>query len=229
LTLIEVLIAVSLLSLLAVGMLLAMRVGLGALGKANDRLLANRRVAGSQRILEQELEGFLPATALCSASPEGAQLSIPFFEGRPQSMRFVSTYSLDAAWRGRPQILEFQVIAGEAGQGVRLVVNEIPYTGPLGAGRLCFAGTPPRFLPIAAGPQAFVLADKIAFCRFAYLEPRPLPELPRWRPEWPLRAWPLAVRVEMGPLDQDAARLPILMVTAPIRVNRDMDIAYADE
>ncbi len=104
-TLIEVLIAVSLLSLLATGVLLAMRVGLGALGRANDRLMSNRRVAGAQRILEQELEGFLPTMALCSANAEGPKSNLPFFEGQPQSMRFVSTYSLEAAWRGLPQIL----------------------------------------------------------------------------------------------------------------------------
>ena len=228
-TLIEVLIAVSLLSLLAVGILTAMRVGLSALGKANDRLLANRRVAGSQQILEQELEGFVPTMALCSANADGARAYLPFFEGQPQSMRFVSTYSLDAAWRGRPQILELQVIAGEENRGVRLVVNEVPYTGPLGTGRLCFAGMPPRFAPITAGPQSFVLADKLAFCRFLYLEAAPPPVLQRWRPEWVARAWPQGVRIEMQPLEQESARLPILSVTAPIHVTRQIDLTYADE
>jgi prepilin-type N-terminal cleavage/methylation domain-containing protein len=229
-TLIEVLIAVTLLSLLSVGILMAMRVGLSALGKANDRLLANRRVAGAQRILEQELEGFVPATAKCSANPEGGGgASVPFFEGQPQAMRLVSTYSLDAAWRGRPQILEFLVIAGEEGKGVRLVVNEIPYTGPVGAGRLCLGGVPTRYLPVVAGPRSFVLADKLAYCRFAYLEPVPPPVLERWRPDWVKPTWPLAVRVEMGPLEPEVSRLPLLSVTAPIHVNRLMDLDYADE
>src|SRR4051794_34631791 len=52
-TLIEVLIAVSLLSLLAVGMLAAILLGFDAQQKTNARLMENRRIAGAQRILEQ--------------------------------------------------------------------------------------------------------------------------------------------------------------------------------
>ena len=51
-----------------------------------------------------------------------------------QIMRWSRTFSLQEAWRGQPQILELFVIPGENGEGVRLVVNEIPYTGPVGAG-----------------------------------------------------------------------------------------------
>ena len=56
-TLMELLIAVLLLSLLSVGLLFALRIGLNAYSKTQTRLMDNRRVAGAQRILEQELEG----------------------------------------------------------------------------------------------------------------------------------------------------------------------------
>ena len=46
LTLIEVLIAVSLVGLLSVGMLWAIRVGVNAMGKSNEKLISNRRVTG---------------------------------------------------------------------------------------------------------------------------------------------------------------------------------------
>ena len=49
-------------------------------------------------------------------------------------MRFVTSYSLQDGWRGRPQIAALQVIPGET-QGVRLIVNETPYTGPDQAGQ----------------------------------------------------------------------------------------------
>ena len=115
LTLMEVLIAVSLLSLLSIGMLIALRVSLGALGKTNTKLIDNRRVAGTQRILEQEIAGFVPVMALCGPTPgpNGPKERTPFFQGEPQAMRFVSTYSLEEAWRGSPQILEFSVIPRE--------------------------------------------------------------------------------------------------------------------
>src|SRR6185436_15270322 len=67
LTLMEVLVAVSLLSLLSVGMLIALRVGFSASAKANTRLIDDRRVWGAQRILEQEIAGFMPTRAQCNA------------------------------------------------------------------------------------------------------------------------------------------------------------------
>ena len=58
-TLMELLISVLLLSLLSVGLLFALRIGLNAYSKTQTRLMDNRRVAGAQRILEQELEGLV--------------------------------------------------------------------------------------------------------------------------------------------------------------------------
>jgi len=237
-TLMEVLVAVSLLGLLAVGILTALRVGLHALSRGNERMMENRRRAGAQRILEQQIAGFMPVVALCSAglTPDQPPTKMPFFEGEPQSMRFVSTYSLTEAWRGLPRILEFQVIPGQE-RGVRLVVNEIPYTGPRTAGMLCLPPAPdpvlgalvPRFLPVAIGPQSFVLADKLAFCRFFYLEPASPPVIQRWRPNWILQKWPLAVRIDMAPLEADTARIPPMTITAPVRFRRSPDIDYVDQ
>ena len=87
------------------------------------------------RILAQQLAGFIPVIAEFLPSPDSpAGVKIPFFQGRMQSMRFVSSYSLGEASRGLPQILEFQVIPGEQGNGFRLVVNENVYTGPRSPG-----------------------------------------------------------------------------------------------
>lgn len=236
LTLIEVLIAVTLMSILSVGILMAMRVAVDALQKGNRKLMDNRRVAGAQRVLEQQIAGFMPVKAPCAGSPEASPEPFPFFQGEPQSMRFVSIYSLQEAWRGVPRILELQVIAGDEGNGVRLVVNEIPYTGPLSAGQLCI-GMPvdpslgvkaPQFLPVQAGPQSFVLADKLAWCRFSYLEPKKPPEIERWQPQWVQPRWPLGIRVEMAPLADNPARLRPLTITAPVRVNRAPEIVYGD-
>ena len=237
LTLLEMLIAVTLVSMLSVGILMAMRVGLDALSKANHKLIDNRRVAGAQRVLEQEIAGFVPVKALCGAGTQGTAPSpIPFFEGQPESMRMVSTYSLQESWRGRPRLLEFEVIPGDQGIGVRLIVNEFPYTGPQSAGQTCMGMAPdplsgmnvPQFVPIQTGPWSFVLADKLAFCRFIYLEPRDPPELERWTQNWVQPRWPLAVRVEMAPIEDNPARLRPLTVTAAIRVNRSPIIVYGD-
>lgn len=236
LTLLEVIIAVTLVSMLSTGILMAMRVALDALQKADTKLMDNRRVSGAQRVLEQQIAGFVPVKTTCAGSQDPAPGDIVFFQGAAQSMRMVSTYSLQEAWRGQPRILEFQVVPGDEGRGVRLVVNEIPYTGSLEVGQLCIGMVPdtmlgvsvPRFRPIQVGPQSFVLGDKLAWCRFSYLEPAKPPQLERWRPDWVLPRWPMGIRVEMAPLIDNPSRLRPLTITAAVRINRAPDITYLD-
>ncbi len=243
-TLIEVLIAVTLLSLLSVAMAFALRLGINAYQKTTAKLMEDRRVVGAQRILEQELEGIVPAAAPCgvdappSATPDNSWFA--FFQAGPAVMRLVSTFSLQQAWRGSPHVLEMFVIPRDDGPGVRLVVNELPYYGPLMAGRLCTKLAPdpnsgivlPQFLPVNAGPQSFVLADKLAFCRFNYLwqpdKPTKDGPLTIWSPIAQNSGWPLAVRVEMAPLTADPSTLQPLTVTAALHLHLSPKITYGD-
>jgi len=230
-TLLEVVIAVSLLSLLMAGVMTSLRLGIGALGRTNNRLMANRRVAGAQRALEQELEGFMPVVALYSADPDAPPSGrLPFFQGEPGTMRFVSSYSLQEAARGFPRILEFQVIPGESGKGVRLVVNEQLYSGPASAGVFVLGPGPEgfRFRPVEIGPASFVMADHLAYCRFSYQEKLPGPDEVKWTDLWKAPRWPAAIRVEMAPVDEETARLHPLTVTAKIHVNRFPLFEYVD-
>jgi hypothetical protein len=224
----EVLIAVSLLSLLTTGMLFAMRIGFSAFAKTDQKLMENRRVTGAQRILEQEIQGMIPVIAPCGETG----FKFGFFQGTGQVMRLVSSFSLQQAWRGQPQILELFVIPGEEGKGVRLVVNETLYTGPMSAGRMCtgLSGTVLNFNPPVSGPASFVLADQLAYCRFSYLGPGLQPADPGlWRAAWDRKGWPFAIRVEMAPLDLNPSRLQPISVTSPIYMHRSPDLKYADQ
>ena len=159
-----------------------------------------------------------------------------FFEGRPDQMRMVSDYSLQEASRGYPRVLEFRVIPGERNEGVRLIVNELFYTSPQALGPLCLGLVPspdtadlsPRMRPVEAGPASFVLADRLAFCRFAYRETMPPPILERWTPEWKRSIFPTAVRIEMAPLHPDPSRLQPMPLTIPVRVTKQAKDIYED-
>ena len=234
-TLMELVIAVSMLALLSTGVLMALRMGVNALGKANATINENRRIAGAQRIIEQQIAGFVPVIAEYMTEPDAPFLRMPFFQGEEASMRFVSTYSLGEAWRGNPQTLEFKVIPGKDGQGVMLVVNEHPYSGPRSAGVFCLGRMfdpalgldVPLFRPIEAGANSFVLADRLGSCRFSFLAP-PLPPLAEhWVSRWTLPRWPLAIRIEMTPVEANPARLQPLALTAPVRVSRQPGEVYA--
>jgi hypothetical protein len=235
-TLIEILIAVSLLSLLSVGMLVAMRLGFNTMDKTDTRLVKNRRVSNTRGIIESEIDGFVYSLADYRPAPDQMR-TIPFLQTEAQSMRFVTSYSLEEGWRGRPRIAEMQVIPGEKNQGVRLIVNETPYTGPDQAGQGILGieqdpSGPPiiHFAPILPGPQSFVLADRLAYCRFAWLEPLRDPPFQRWRPDWVQpQILPLAVRIEMAPLDSTPTDLHVSTVTVPFHVNLSPGKQYADQ
>ena len=168
-----------------------------------------------------------PAAGTPEAPPTA---KMPFFQGEPQSMRFVSSYSLQESARGLPRILEFQVIPGKDGEGVRLVVNENLYTGPASAGFFCLGKGPESFLfrPIEIGARSFVLADRLAFCRFTYQEAPPPPAPVKWTPSWVLPRWPGAIRIEMAPLDEGGPRLQPVSITARIHVTRYPIFEYGD-
>jgi prepilin-type N-terminal cleavage/methylation domain-containing protein len=223
-TLIEVLIAMSLLSLLSVGMLVAMRLGLNTLGKTDAHLIQNRKVVNVRQIVENEIGGFIDTQA------DWRLVRVPFHQWEPQSMRFVTSWSLDGAWRGRAQIAALQVIPGENNVGVRLIVNETPYTGPAQAGSEVegIEEQRVRFTPIEPGPQSFVLADKLAYCRFSYLEPHFEPPLRVWRPDWVLPTLPLGIRIDMAPLENGPAELHMSTITASFHINRTGNIGYYD-
>jgi hypothetical protein len=229
-TLMEVLIAVTLVALLSVGMLYSLRAGLGSVETIDRRVAADRRASGAQRILEQEFAHLMPVTAPCRVG-EDALPGAPsaFFDGEPQVMRFVSAYSLEGAARGQAKILEMFVIPGADRNSVRLVVNELPYFNPLSAGMLCFQrfDDSPRRLPFLAfappqpRPDSFVLADRLARVSFAYRELLNIEPWERWTDRWMNPdAFPDAVRVDMMPLPGDSAAIPPLPLFVRIPVTR---------
>lgn len=237
-TLMEVLIAVTLLAILSVGMMLAMRIGISALWRTDQRLMDNRRVAGAQRIVEQQLEGLIPVMSPCLGAGGGEDgQKVAVFSGQPLTLTMVSAFSLQQAWRGRPQILQFFTMPSDNG-GIRLVVNETPYTGPKFAGQTCTGMEPAKDMPgfmgrfpqPAAGSSTFVLADRLRSVGFQYLKRSERVEDPTvWLPMWPRADWPLGIRIVMEPMDPNPARLQPVTITAPIYVYRTPGVQYADQ
>jgi hypothetical protein len=181
-----------------------------------------------------QLASLLPAKAECRTAPNAAPNEVPFFHGEPQMMRFASTYSLEEASRGTPRILEYLVIPGDQGEGVRLIVNEIVYFGPASAGASCIGvlatpnGLSGRYRPVEVGPKAFVLADKLARCVFSYKEELKEPPYERWTPAWRSARFPNVVRIETAPLEAKGAQLEVLPVTVDLHVTRDPLVKYAN-
>jgi prepilin-type N-terminal cleavage/methylation domain-containing protein len=226
-TLIELLIAISLVALLSAGMLIAMRTSLLTYEKTGHRLESNRRAMSVQQILASQIGGIMPVQGQCSAS-QGPPVTIPFFSGTEASLRVVSSFSMQEGARGYPRILEYQVVPAQSG-GVRLIVNQHPYFGSSSTAPFCLDG---QFAPIETGPSSFVLAEGLLYCRFSYhgaYDEAAFAETP-WLPVWNQPGLPSGVRIDLRPLAPDPVALPFAGVTIPIRVNRDvMKNDYADQ
>ncbi len=217
-TLIEMMIALTLVAALATGMMMAMRTSLLAMEKINARLEFNRRVMGMQRVLTRQIGGVMPVSSDCGQPP------VPIFLGAPDSLRLVTSYSMSEGARGYPQFDEFRVVKGE--QGLRLIVTEQLYSGPSAAAQYCGAA----FLaPPEGGPSSLILADRLASCTFSFREqiPDQFPSA-QWLPSWDSENLPAAVRIDMTPLDSSPALLPVTSVTVPIRITRQVRSRYED-
>jgi general secretion pathway protein J len=223
LTLIEVLVAVSLLSLLSVGILMALRVGAGAWERANSALMLDRRIAAANRIFHAELEGIFPAWAEFQDPTTQAPVSFLLFQGQPESMRFVTSYSLDGGPRAGLRLVELQVTA--TARGRRVLLNEETYSSPRVGGRivsgLARGGPSPGlrilFAPIVPQPSSLIIADELESCSFSYLLDREPMEPQKWISAWEEPYFlPAAVSIQIS-ARQDSGRLRPVSVTVPIR------------
>ncbi len=231
-TLMELIVAMSLLGLLAVGILMALRIGLNAMERSSSRMNLNRRIAGVHRIIDNQVAGIIPALGACG--PANGMKAIAF-QGEPMMMRLVSSYSLAEAARGYPRLVEYMVVPGENGEGVRLVVNEPYYNGPATFQNICAGMTPlangglaMQLAPPQLSPNTFILADQLARCRFSYLREVPGTNRREWVPSWREKGLPAAIRFEMAPLRPDPSRAQFRTLTLPVRVNRDPFLPYED-
>jgi len=206
---------------IASGMLWAMRTSLITMEKVDARLDSNRRVMSVEQILSRQLSGVMPVTGDC-----GTIHHVPVFNGTDQTLHLVSSYSMSEGARGYARLLELQVVPSDRG-GVRLIVNESLYTGPFSVAPFCLGR---RFASGVVTPQSFILADRLAYCHLAYLESLPAtPANQHWLPVWNKPDLPSAIHVDMAPLTTDAATLPLMSVTVPMHVTREVLNPYADQ
>ncbi len=223
-TLIEVIVAMSLLGLLSVGLFTAFQVGASSWLTTRERLMDDRNIAGQNQRFHALFAGIVPLEAKIPPDREIGVRPFPFFQGEPQSMRFVTSHSITAGSRGGLRITELQVVDAPK-KGRRVLLNQLPYRGPFSAGSFVTGWVPiPEppgrqlvFEPIRALPNvSLVIADQLADCSFRYLERPSRRNLPsRWVSIWnDLDGLPGAITINLTPASREARLLPVSITTA---------------
>ena len=223
-TLIEVLIAISLVAAIMAGMLSAMRGGMLTLERVQTRIQESRGALGLDQMIRRQIGGVLPALGDCLQTDSTAVLS-PVFRGTATAMLLVTSYSMTEGARGYPRLAEYHVLPNGDGT-VRLVVDEMLFPSPATSARFC---SPPNVLrPLEpAAPKTMVLAPRVASIRISYREMNPLTRVGgEWFPEWALPNLPYAIRIELEPLPGPAASFT--SITVPLHISRDYQGVYAD-
>jgi len=216
-TLIELLVVITLVAAISTGLLMAMRIALNTLEKTQTRLEENRRAMSIQQLIGRQIGGVMPVMAEC-----GGLHAV--FNGTPDTLHLVTTYSLEEGARGYPRVVEFRALP-DPGGGVKLVMSEQVYGGPASTVAAC----PGRFFPAGLG-ASMVLAEHLAYCRFAYHEAIPEAiDAGNWVLGWDRPILPSAVRIEMAPQEFNPSRLPIATLHIPIHITREMPTLYVDQ
>ena len=140
-TLLELMIAITLVAGLSTGMLMAMRTSLLTYEKTSKKLESNRRFVKTQQIISSQIGAVMPVSGMCTPGEGPVVMTPSFLRGSEDMLRLVSSYSIAEGARGYPQIVEYRVIAGERGS-VRLVATERPYTGPQSTTAFCVGAAP---------------------------------------------------------------------------------------
>jgi prepilin-type N-terminal cleavage/methylation domain-containing protein len=200
-TLLELLVSMTVVSLLATTVLFGWRIAAGAWGKADRLIDQQRRAAATQTLLEAQMAAMVPYAPWLSKG-----MGDVFFQGERQTARFLSRYSLESRARSGLYRIEYQILKAADGTQ-QLAMNEVAQQNPDGAGALLLGteqaadGTILRFAPFDRSAATRILLDGLKEARFEYYRPAGLSSPAGWVSEWTSRGpeLPRAMAIRVTP------------------------------
>ena len=207
-------------ALLAATALFAWRVGVSAWEKVGTQLEKDRRVLSAHQLLQEQIASMVPYEAWTQQGGRAV-----FFQGEPQTARFVSRSSL--AYRAASGLFLIEYHVTVQADGTRqLLLRETPVRGnaELGAMVAAIESDPGGFrlrLPaFERDAETVILLEGLRECRFEYfrLTPNAQPggELGSWTDEWVGRAdeVPPAMRIRAVAPSAAGELAPVTIVAA---------------
>jgi len=162
-TLIELMIAITLVAAISAGLLTTMRNALLTMERTQTRLEENRKALGIQDLIRRQIGGLMPVRGYCGSGAQPVLRDI--FQGSSSAMLLVTNESMTEGSRGSPRVAFYQVQPNADGT-VRLEVSEQLFSGQASTAQFCEPD--PRVFHAPGGTKPFVLLNKLAFCRFVF-------------------------------------------------------------
>jgi prepilin-type N-terminal cleavage/methylation domain-containing protein len=214
-TILELLIAVTLVAAISAGLLTAMRNGLLTMERTQHRLTENRRALGLQDLVARQIAGAVPILGLCG-TPDSAG-SFWAFRGHASALMLVTNASLAQGSRGYPHVVSYHVLPNRDGT-VRLEMTEALFPSPAGTIPFCDASGMP-LIPATTTPPT-VIYDRLAYCTFSYQIRNPGSLLgTTWMEDWYLPQLPAVVRIELAAAPGSAPNMPVRPITIPLHLS----------
>jgi len=224
-TLIELIIAITLVAAISAGLLTTMRNGLLTMERTQQRMQENRRALGVQDLIRRQIGGAMPVKGLCGPIELAGMREI--FRGTDRTLLFVSNESMTEGSRGHPQIALYAVRENPDGT-VRLEVTEQLFAGPASTRPFCEAN--PMIVHPPENVAPVVLLDHLSYARFVYRELNQNTLFGReFMQTWVAPLLPYSVRIELEAAPGSEVRMPVGSITIPLHVLREPGVLYFDE
>ena len=183
-TLLELLVSITIVSLLVTTVLFGWRIATSAWGKTSSRLEEERTVRSTHLLLQEQMASMAPQQAWS----EGGLREF-FFQGEPQAARFVSRYSLAHRAQTGLYLIEYQI--AEQPDGTRqLLLNESPVNSNESLGKqiagveMVPGGRKLQFTAFEPGAQTVRLLQGLQEIRFEYYRAGAFSEPGAWTDQW---------------------------------------------
>ncbi|MBI4460963.1 MAG: prepilin-type N-terminal cleavage/methylation domain-containing protein [Acidobacteria bacterium] len=183
-TLLELLVSITMVSLLVTTVLFGWRIAASAWGKASSRLEEERTVLSTHMLLQEQMASMTPQQAWVEGS--GREV---FFQGEPQAARFVSRYSLVHRAQSGLYLIEYQIAMQPDGTE-QLLLNESPVNSNEGLGNqiagadMVPEGRKLRFAAFEPGAKTVRLLQGMQEIRFEYFRAASFSQPGEWTDQW---------------------------------------------
>jgi len=216
-TLLELLVAITIVSLLSTTILFGWRIAANAWGRASELVEEQRRVAATHQVLQEQMAAMVPYSPWTRQGMQDV-----FFQGEPQTARFLSRYSLENRAGSGLYLIEYE-IAEQMDGTCQLLMNEAPLRNPDEAGGVfasveqSAAGPILRFVPVERTAKTRVLLEGLEECRLEYYRPAGPQEPGAWVEQWTSRGveLPRCMAIRIAP--RAASNEPVRQAQGKLR------------